>query len=171
MQVMIRDLLDFAGSRLGRRMPLKLEPNSLEKTCNAALVELRAAHPRRTFEYEQSGDLHGRYDAERIGQVLSNLLNNAVNHGDSSQSVRMRARGESREVVVEVANRGETISPAALQAIMDPVTRMKLSGGEGSSGLGLGLYIAREIAEAHGGSVTARSQDGETTFAMRLPRA
>jgi signal transduction histidine kinase len=171
MQVMIRDLLDFAGSRLGRRMPLRPEPASLEQTCSAVLVELRAAHPRRTFEYEQSGDLKGHYDPERIAQVLSNLLNNAVNHGDASRSVRMSARGDGEELIVDVLNSGKTLSPAALQAMLDPVTRsMQVSASEGSSGLGLGLYIAREIADAHGGVVTAASRDGETTFSLRLPR-
>jgi signal transduction histidine kinase len=170
MQVMIRDLLDFAGSRLGRRMPLSPEPCSLEQTCSAVLVELRAAHPRRTFEYEQAGDLRGQYDPERVAQVLSNLLNNAVNHGDASKSVRMSARGEGDELVVDVANSGKTISPTALQAMLDPVSRMQLAGSEGSSGLGLGLYIAREIADAHGGSVAAASREGQTTFSLRLPR-
>ena len=171
MQAMIRDLLDVAGMRLGRRAPLRTQGANLDDTCRATLAELRAAHPQRTFEYECSGDLAGRFDPERIGQVLSNLLNNAVNHGERSQAIRLRARGEDAEVlVVEVENQGKTLSPADLRAIMDPAARRKLSGSEGSSGLGLGLYIARDIAEAHGGSVRATSTAGTTTFCLELPR-
>ena len=170
MQLMIRDLLDFAGSRLGREMPLRPESRNLDETCNVALTELMAAHPGHSFEFEKEGDLRGRYDPIRIGQVLSNLLNNAVNHGDPGHPVRMRACGSADELVVDVTNTGKTISPEVLQAIMDPVTRMHNEGGRGSSGLGLGLYIAREIAEAHGGSVTSASSEGTTRFSLHLPR-
>ena len=170
MQLMIRDLLDFAGSRLGREMPLRPEPRSLEETCHVALTELMAAHPGCSFEFEKEGDLRGRFDPIRIGQVLSNLLNNAVNHGDSGQPVRMRAWDNGDELVVDVTNTGKTIPPEVLQAIMDPITRMHHAGGRGSSGLGLGLYIAREIAAAHGGSVTSASRDGKTRFSLHLPR-
>ena len=170
MQFMIRDLLDFAGARLGREMPMRPEESSLVETCHAALSELMAAHPRRTFDFEHVGDLRGHFDPIRIGQALSNLLNNAINHGDSGQAVNMRARAEPRELVVDVINQGKTIPPDALQAIMDPISRAHVPGNEGSSGLGLGLYIAQQVAKAHGGSVTATSQDKETRFSLRLPR-
>lgn len=171
MQGMIRDLLDVAGMRLGRRPPLRPQAASLDETCRAALTELRAAHPQRTFEYEAAGDLRGRYDPERIGQVLSNLLNNAVSHGERGQPVRLRVRGEEGDALrVEVENRGKTLTDADLSVIMDPAARKKLPGSEGSSGLGLGLYIARDIAEAHGGSVRASSTGGTTTFCLELPR-
>jgi signal transduction histidine kinase len=171
MQVMIRDLLDVAGARLGRGMPLAPKGTDLGETCQAVLSELRAAHPKRIFEFEQAGNLAGSYDPERIGQVLSNLLNNAVNHGDADRAISMRASGEDPEdLVVEVKNRGKTITADELRAIMDPSARKLLPGSERSSGLGLGLYIAREVAEAHGGSVKASSNDGITSFVLRIPR-
>ena len=171
MQVMIRDLLDVAAMRLGRRAPLRKEPADLVETCQAAVTELRAAHPQRAFHFEHTGDLRGCYDAERIGQVLSNLLNNAVNHGNRGHPVRLRAQGEhASRIKVEVENHGSTLTPADLRAIMDPAARNHLRGGEGSSGLGLGLYIARDIVEAHGGSVHASSEAGITTFCLELPR-
>ena len=169
MQFMIRDLLDFAGARLGREMPMRPEDSSLIETCHSALAELMAAHPNRTFDFEHDGDLRGHFDPLRIGQALSNLLNNAVNHGEAGHPVNMRARAEPRELVVDVINKGKTLPRDALQAMMDPTSGLSLPGSEGSSGLGLGLYIAQQVAKAHGGSVTVASQDNETRFSLRLP--
>ena len=169
MQIMIRDLLDFAGARLGREMPMRPEESSLIETCHAALAEVMAAHPSRAFEFDYDGDLRGRFDPARIGQALSNLLNNAINHGDSEHPVTIRVRAESQELVVEVTNMGKTISPETLQAIMDPIARRHVPGSQGSSGLGLGLYIAQQVAKAHGGSVAADSQHEETQFSLRIP--
>jgi signal transduction histidine kinase len=151
-------------------MPMRPEESSLIETCNAALAELMAAHPGRTFEFDYDGDLRGRFDPARIGQALSNLLNNAINHGDRDHPVTLRARAEPQHLVVDVTNKGKTIPPETLQALMDPVARAQLPASEGSSGLGLGLYIAQQVAKAHGGSVTAASQHKETQFSLRLPR-
>ena len=170
MQVMIRDLLDFAGTRLGREMPIRPEESNLVETCRAALDELMAAHPRRTFDFSFDGDLRGHFDPTRIGQALSNLLNNAINHGDSAHPVSMRASAEGPDLVVDVTNKGKTIPPDALQCIMDPMARVHLPGSAGSSGLSLGLYIAQQVAKAHGGSITASSQDQRTRFSLRIPR-
>ena len=170
MQVMIRDLLDFAGARLGREMPMRPEESSLIETCHTALAELMAAHPKRAFEFEHEGDLRGHFDPVRIGQALSNLLNNAINHGERGYPVNMRARAESQELVVDITNKGKTIPPETLQAIMDPIARVLIPGSDGSSGLSLGLYIAQQVAKAHGGSVTAASKDKQTRFSLRLPR-
>jgi hypothetical protein len=171
MQVLIRDLLDFAGARLGREMPMRPEESSLVETCQAAIAEVMASHPSRTFEFKHDGDLQGYFDPARIGQALSNLLNNAINHGESGHPVKLRARAERQELVVDVTNIGKTIPPDALQGIIDdPIARVHLPGSEGSSGLRLGLYIAQQVAKAHGGSVTAESQDNKTRFSLRLPR-
>lgn len=170
MQNMIRDLLDFAGARLGREMPMRPEDCSLIETCHAALAELTAAHPRRTLEFSYDGDLRGHFDPIRIGQALSNLLNNAINHGDGDHPVTMRARAEGEDLVVDVTNKGKSIPYDALRAMMDPAARLHLPGNPGSSGLGLGLYIAQQVAKAHGGSITVSSQDEETRFSLRLAR-
>ena len=171
MQLLIRDLLDFAGARLGREMPMRPEESSLVEACHAALAELMAAHPSRTFAFEHEGELRGYFDPMRIGQALSNLLNNAINHGESGHPVHLRARAELEDLVVDVTNRGRAIPPDALRAIMnDPIAGAHLPGSEDSSGLGLGLYIAQQVAKAHGGLVTAGSDNNETRFSLRLPR-
>lgn len=170
MQVLIRDLLDFAGERLGREMPMHPEENSLIEACRAAIAELMASHPSRTFEFEHDGDLLGYFDPARVGQALSNLLNNAINHGESGCPVKLRARAEAQELVVDVTNIGKTIPADALRAMMDDPIAGVHPGSEGSSGLSLGLYIAKKVAKAHGGSVTAVSHDNETRFSLRLPK-
>ncbi len=170
MQALIRNLLDFAGQRLGREMPMHPEEGSLIETCRAAIAELMASHPSRTFEFEHDGDLQGYFDPARVGQALSNLLNNAINHGESGCPVNVRARAEAQELVVDVTNIGRTIPPDALRAIMDDPIAGVHPGSEGSSGLSLGLYIAQQVAKAHGGSVTAVSRDNETRFSLRLPK-
>jgi signal transduction histidine kinase len=170
MQSMIRDLLDFAGSRLGREMPMRAREANLVDACRDALAEVMAAHPRRRFQLEHEGDLRGVFDPERIGQALSNLLNNAINHGNADRLVEMRAREEREELVVDVINEGEPIPADLLHALLDPALRAPGRAGEGSSGLGLGLYIAQQVARAHGGSVTAASEDQKIRFSLRLPR-
>lgn len=170
MKVMIRDLLDYAGSRLGKGMPMRPERADLEQVCGVALNELMAAHPERAFELEQEGDLTGKFDRVRIGEVLSNLLNNALIHGDSTQPIRMAAEGSAQELRVHVKNAG-ALSDDVLRLIFDPQSAARSGARSGASGLGLGLYISREIAQAHGGAIEARSSSGETVFTLRLPRA
>jgi len=169
MHSMIRDLLDFAGDRLGREMTMRFLDADLLDTCRSALSEVKAAHPQRTFRLDHDGDLRARFDPERIAQALSNLLNNAVNHGHANKPVDVSVRREAGEVVVDVINEGPTIPPDVLQGILDPASRARETGSEGSSGLSLGLYIAQQVAKAHGGRVTAASHDGEVRFSLRLP--
>jgi signal transduction histidine kinase len=119
-------------------------------------------------------DLVGLVDAARLRQALSNLLNNAVQHGDPASLISLSARAEGREIVVRVKNMGEPIPADALQVIFDPL--VQLSAGSGakleapSTSIGLGLFIAREVALGHHGSldVTSDLKNG-TVFTMRLP--
>src|SRR5258706_4914668 len=83
MDAMINDLLEYTRTRLGREIPVSLEPASMEQICRIAFDEIRAAYPERIFQLETSGELEGRFDSARLQQVLSNLLNNAVQHGNA----------------------------------------------------------------------------------------
>jgi signal transduction histidine kinase len=170
MKNMIRDLLDFAGSRLGRSMPVSLEHSRLDTVCNLALNEVMAIYPKRNFEFEADGDLYGDFDPGRVGQVLSNLLNNAVNHGDSAKPVRMAARGDPDTLSVSVTNHGQPLSAEKLKTLFHQTPSSRNPPGPGSSGLGLGLYIAREIAAAHAGSISVDSGPEATTFTLKFPR-
>ena len=176
MNSMIRDLLEYTRTRLGRAIPIAPETVSLENICRIAFDEVRAAHPERTFRLVTSGELVGQFDPARLQQVLSNLLGNAVLHGARNEPIILSARGDSDRITLEVTNYGEAISADHLQVIFNPLVQIPAGGhggnGEAPSGLGLGLYIAREIVAMHGGTIVAKSsnEDG-TVFSARLPRA
>ena len=174
MSSMIRDLLEYTRSRLGRAIPISPEPVSMEQICRIAYDEARAAHPERIFRLDTSGPLDGQFDAERLHQVLSNLLNNAVQHGARNQPITLRAYGEADRVTVQVKNHGRPIPPDQLQVIFNPLVQIPsalVDEDTPSTSLGLGLYIAHEIVAMHGGTLAAESSDSEgTVFSARLPR-
>ena len=174
MSSMIKDLLEYTRTRLGRAIPISPEAASMEEICRAAFDEIRAVHPERIFRLETSGELLGQFDSERLQQVLSNLLNNAVQHGTASDPITLRAYGETDEVTVQVSNLGRPIPADQLQVIFDPLVQVPpvavTRDGDASGSLGLGLYIAREIVTMHGGTMQAESSDDGTVFSARLPR-
>ncbi len=176
MTAMIRDLLEYTRARLGRSIPLAPEAGDMEHVCRLAYDEIRAIHPERAFRLELSGDLKGRFDPERLQQVLSNLLNNAVRHGEKLEPITLSAHGDADKVTLRVKNRGRPIPADQLQVIFNPLVQIP-SGlvdedADASTSLGLGLYIAREIVEMHGGTIEAESSAGDgTVFSARLPRA
>jgi signal transduction histidine kinase len=175
MSAMIRDLLEYTRTRLGRAIPVSPEPASMQEICSVALDEVRAAHPERAFRLETSGALDGQFDSERLHQVLSNLLNNAVKFGAQNRAITLSARGEADAVTVQVQNYGPPIPADQLQVIFNPLVQIPSTSAQAdsdpSTSLGLGLYIAHEIVAMHGGTMAARSTDEEgTVFSARLPR-
>ena len=173
---MIKDLLEYTRTRLGRAIPISPQPASIEHICRIAFDEIRAAHPESIFRLETSGELEGWFDGERLGQALSNLLSNAVQHGASSQPITLSAHGESDRITLRVTSHGRPIPADQLLVIFNPLVQgppsEKLHDGNASAGsLGLGLYIAREIVTMHGGTIVAESSDKDgTVFSARLPR-
>jgi signal transduction histidine kinase len=173
MNQLVNDLIDYTRSNLGSSLPIILKDVDMHVLCRDALAEQEAAHPECRFELVVSGDCRGRWDDNRIAQVLSNLLGNAVQYGSPAQAIIMRVACEGEDVQVSVENRGELIPAEKLHTIFDPMVRLagdNAASSEGNS-LGIGLFIAREIVHAHGGSieVTSASERG-TVFAVRLPR-
>jgi signal transduction histidine kinase len=173
---MIRDLLEYTRTRLGRGIPIVRVRCSIAGICEAALDEMKAVHPDRAFRFELSGELSGDYDGARLQQVFSNLLNNAVQHGARDSPVILEAHGGPETVTVRVKNYGPSIPPDALQVIFDPLVRLPGAASgpdEGrSTSLGLGLFIARTIVVGHGGTLEVESSDrAGTVFTARLPRA
>jgi hypothetical protein len=167
---MIDDLLDLTQARLGGEIPLKRARIDLEHVCQEAVLEMQAAHPAATVCFEPSGDLTGDWDGDRLAQVVSNLLGNAVQHGDGSV-VSLTAHGTADDVVVAVHNLGKPIPPESRHAIFEPLVRRPSGATEDASSIGLGLFIARAIVTSHGGEIGVDSSESHgTTFTVRLPR-
>jgi signal transduction histidine kinase len=133
---------------------------------------LRGAHPSRQIELEVTGDTRGLWDRVRLQQLLRNLVVNAIHHGSPDTPIHVLLAGDQADITIEVKNRGPAIEKAELGQIFDPLKRglAQVNRDDRESGLGLGLYIVREIARAHDGEVTARSDKKETVFAVTLPR-
>jgi signal transduction histidine kinase len=174
MKELISDLLDFASTRLGAELPTNAMLLDMGLACQAAVDEIGAFHPDRRFNCQLQGDLSGRWDPARIAQLLSNLLGNAVEHGSPDMPVTVTASAAGSGVRVDVHNRGAPIPKAAWRSLFEPLTRGAMAHRDDSSGhrsLGLGLYIASQIAKAHGGKLELSASDQEgTTFTVQLPR-
>lgn len=172
MQALLDDLVDFNRTKLG--LSLKVVPSDIDLAAVVAdeLEQLRGAHLNQRIELAATGDNRGRWDGARLQQLLRNLVSNAIKYGAPNTPVRVALRGEEADVRLEVTNSGPAIDASALSQIFDPLKRGAAQGDshDARGGLGLGLFIVREIAGAHGGEVEARSEGGETTFVVRLPR-
>lgn len=168
MRRMIDDLLDFTHARLGRGLPLAPRDTNLLEIAQACVDELQPGEP--PIVVRSHGDPRGRWDPDRLAQLLTNLLANALEHGahDGSVSVCIDGRRTER-VLLEVHNHG-TIDPVMLPVIFDPFASGRRKRGR-HAGLGLGLYITQQIAEGHGGAITADSTpERGTSLRVALPR-
>jgi signal transduction histidine kinase len=169
---MITDILDFTSASLGATMPVHPAPADLAKICQDVAWETCAAHPSRVIRVAADGDLTGEWDADRLRQVLGNLLGNAVQHGEGPIDVVAAADGE--DVVLTVRNGGRPIPASALPTLFDPLVRgpsARPDARRRHGSLGLGLYIARQVVAAHGGTLDVVSTEAAgTTLTARLPR-
>lgn len=164
---MINNLLDLARSRLGDGVSLKLESRGdLDGALLHAVNEVRSAWPDRRVETRFSLTQPVTVDVPRVCQMVSNLVGNAFTHGDPAKPVRVSASSGGDVFTVMVCNGGRAIAPEVLDKLFRPFTRSDVQGGQ--EGLGLGLYIASEIAKAHGGTLTVQSNDDETVFRFRM---
>jgi len=174
MERMISDLLDYTRTRLGAGMPVKPTPLDLTALANELIAEFRAAHPDRAIDFRTDGDLTGMWDSDRVRQAMSNLFGNALQHGSTDFPVTLSLGGEASSVSIDIHNGGDPIAPGELSKIFDPLIRGSSAERPKSKrpgSIGMGLYIAREVAKSHGGriDVTSTVEDG-TSFTMHLPR-
>lgn len=163
MERLTSDVLALAQAAEQKLEPMKAQAD-LGAVCTELLIDLAGSYPQIRLESRIEGSATGFFDARRVQQVVANLLSNAIKFGDGWISVRVGAT--ETELFVEVANGGGTIPPEKLAILFDRFERA----GEARPGTGLGLYIARLIARAHGGDVRARSEARRTTFTLHLPR-
>jgi PAS domain S-box-containing protein len=171
MSRMIEQILDLTRTRLAGGLELNPQPFDLRDAITRVVEELRVVHPSRCIEVF-SRPLPGTWDRDRLEQVFSNLISNALLYGDPAKPVSVRTQWEGRFVLVDVHNDGSPI-PAELQStIFNPFRRGERdSRSPKTAGLGLGLYISNEVAVAHGGRIELRSNLTEgTTFQVSLPR-
>jgi signal transduction histidine kinase len=172
LKVLLDDLLDFNRTKLGLGITISPAPVDLVEAFSAEIEQLRVAHPGRSIGLEANGDVSGVWDINRLNQLLGNLVVNAIKYGAFSSPVRIVLEGLPAEVRFAVHNHGPKIEQSMLAQIFEPLKRGSdnqfVSGSEGS--FGLGLYIAREIAMAHHGDISAKSDENETVFTVRLPR-
>jgi signal transduction histidine kinase len=171
MSRMISQILDFARIRSGQSLALQLESADLRDVCQSVIDEFRASKPKQEIVLSVEGQIEALVDTDRIAQVLSNLIGNAIQHGTGGPiSVTMR-EATSDEVAIEVHNVGPTIPESEQARIFDAFNRRGATEGELGSSVGLGLFIANQIVCAHGGSIAVRSPDRDgTTFSVVLRR-
>jgi signal transduction histidine kinase len=166
---LVDDLLDVTRARLGGSMELKRQPADLRRVCEEALTELRAGQPEAVVRLDASGDLRGEWDADRLAQVVSNLVGNAIQHGGGTP-ITLTGRDDGDAVTLAVHNGGPPIPPDVLPFVFEPLARGAAEGAGHS--IGLGLFIARTIVAAHGGEIQVTSSAGAgTTFTVTLPKA
>jgi signal transduction histidine kinase len=171
MKALLDDLVDFGRTKLGLGINISVANIDLAALFADELQQLRRAHPGRQLELEVVGNTRVRGDGVRLQQLLRNLVSNAIKYGAPDAPVHVVLTGEKADVRFEVRNSGPTIEGAMLDQIFSPLTRGTAQDARHGtdSGLGIGLYIVREVASAHGGEVAVRSERGETVFAVRLP--
>jgi signal transduction histidine kinase len=169
MSGLIEDVLDVVRARLAGGIAIETEAADLGAIAERVVAELQAAHAERRIDIVREGSLDGRWDPDRVSQVLSNLVANALQHGTPERGIEVRLDGTDASVVVADVVNGGTIAPELLSGLFDPFRGAQREPGR-QGGLGLGLYIVKEVVEAHGGRVEARSHDGETRFRVVLPR-
>jgi signal transduction histidine kinase len=165
---MVRDILDFARGRLGSPMPLDLKQTDLASLLRDVVDEVGITHPEVPIRFNSTGDLRGAWDPERLRQMGANLLINAVSYG-GGDAVAITASSAQDEVLIDVHNGGPPIRPELIPTIFDPLVQGE-NPDTSRTGLGLGLFIVKEIVSAHRGSIAVKStQESGTTFSVRLP--
>jgi signal transduction histidine kinase len=172
MQALLDDLVEFNRTKLGLGIHVVPTEVDVQSLFADELAQLRAVYPQHRVQLEVSGNPVGWWDGVRLQQLLGNLVVNAIKYGSSDKPVRVSVKSDDDVLRFEVGNSGGAIDPQLLAQMFDPLKRGldpgRAQGEHGS--LGLGLYIAREIAKAHGGEIEARSDNAETVFAVSLPR-
>ena len=164
----VGDLLDLSREREGTGIPIEPRPTDLRAVCRQIVEELEALARDRQVTFDCDTDGAGAWDEHRILQAVSNLASNAVQHGTPGSPVQVRLTGDQDRVAVEVRNEG-TIPPDVLPRIFEPFHSRRQYSSRGG-GLGLGLFIAKAIARAHGGGLEVDSANGATLFRLVLPR-
>jgi signal transduction histidine kinase len=168
MSGLIDNVLDLARSRLGGGIVLDLDATRpLGPTLEQVVEEMRAAYPETEIRLDINVPSKVKVDHQRIAQMFSNLLGNAVTYGAENAPIEVHARlNGNRHLELSVTNSGEPIAPEIVEHLFKPFHRGHVT--SNAQGLGLGLYIASQIAQEHGGSIQVHSEDQITRFTFRM---
>jgi len=174
MSSMVDDLLGYTREKLGVGIPTTIRSVDLLGTFQTAITDATALHPGTPFELTTSGSLNGLFDEVRITQLITNLLKNAAQYGTPDQTVKIDIVANAEEVQIRVINHGPVIPQESLLSVFQPLIQLATEGDADPrprTSLGLGLYVARETALAHGGTISVESnQKTGTVFTVRLPK-
>jgi signal transduction histidine kinase len=166
MAALVDDVVDFTRGRMGSGIPMNLREAEVGGTLEQVVDEMRGLYPQRAIEATIAPGLLLRCDPERIAQLLSNLLKNALVHGSDQAPVQVVAAVIGGEFVLSVANEGRELPQAVIDGLFKPYWRA--ASHSGSEGLGLGLYIVDQIARGHNGTIEVSSKGGMTVFLFRM---
>ncbi len=167
---MIEQLLDYSLIHRGGGLPVTLQHVDLGRVCRAVVEEMETGHPGTRIEWVGADEIWGHWDEDRLGEVLSNLIGNAIRYGDGGP-ITVALRQREKDVLMTVHNAGEPIPDEAMPRLFDPFCRGHAERRSKDKGLGLGLYIVRQIVQSHSGDITVKSsRDEGTTFTVVLPR-
>jgi signal transduction histidine kinase len=168
LQALLNDMVDFSRSNLGLGIGIVPSAVDVGTLCAETIDEIRGSYPDARVELSVVGECDGHWDGQRVQQLIANLIVNAIHYGKREEAIRIAVTGEETDVCIEVANRGPPMDPGTLLQMFEPLKRGIVDADQ--PGLGLGLYIVREVARAHGGTAEARSDAKNTVFSVRLPR-
>ena len=171
MSALLDDLLDYSRTSLGMGIRIVRNDSDLQDALNEEIDLLRMALPGVNITFDAIGSTDGSFDASRVREALSNLVSNAAKYGTAAD-IRVTLSGEPEQVELMVRNEGPTLTAHDLKSLFDPLKRGPVPAAMGEdTSLGLGLFIVREIARAHGGELTAESVEQSTAFKIRLPKS
>lgn len=164
---LIENTLDFAHARMGSGIPVRFSRDpGLKQELQQVIDEIAAVYPDRRIDVRISLETVPRVDTKRIGQMLGNLVANAVTHGDADRPVAIDIDSDATQFEMRITNSGKPIAASTMQELFKPFKR---SDDKLTRGLGLGLFIADQIAKAHNGTIQVTSTDDETCFCFRMP--
>lgn len=167
---LVDNVVDFTRGRMGSGLALELARHEdVDRVLEQVVDELRGAYPARAIDGGIARGIGLRCDPPRLAQLLSNLLKNALVHGEPAQPVEVKAGIDDAGFVLEVSNAGAPLDPAVIAQLFNPYWRATSRAGD--EGLGLGLYIVDQIARGHGGAIGVASEGGRTTFKFSMPVA
>lgn len=173
MTKLINDLIDFTRTHLGAGLPVRPKHADIGQLCTNVVDELRTFHPERVIRLSGPSSLYTAFDSDRIAQVLSNVIGNAIQYGADDGPVLVTLADPEGETVITVTNQGALIDAKKLVSIFEPLVRLAREDADeypAHGSLGIGLFIAREIMQAHHGSISVESTEGAgTTFTIKLP--